>query len=892
MDVQDLIRQLTHIGSRIQTPQEFVLKAMPVLLKALEPVGETLRFYRVVPQGLILMASTVEGDVAREITAYDDLSAYHQVLETGDTTVDVQNQFVLAPLAIIRPKEALLEVWLTAHDTAQQDQAALRSQVGLVTQIFQMMLSDTIKTWALDKLTLISSSLNQATGFESMAEILGHNLISRGQFTSINLFDYEFDGAPKGFWVVATANSQKAFSPNLYVPLEDADVISLQALQANQDVVVYNTPTTLMGTAVRQLLDNSRIRAMYVVPLQVSGRTIGFINTNDTQLLLTNLDAEQRVIRGVSGQVGAIVDNRRLLTEAEASLVETRTLYDASRRLMSAQTLQDMVHIVYDTFAKPQGRVSLMEYIYDASETLTGTYVRYVVADGKGAETNRPMHLGFDEGERNLIRSRSQDLDVEINFTENLKTAWADMPHLVEMVTALNISSLITLSLSDGHKRTHQINLSWAEPRTFDSGQRRLFAAINAQVQIVYKNQSYLREIQQNAQNAERQVRVLRLLNDLNTRAGVAAEEDAFLHEISPLLLEAFQADNISYSEREHKRTSYTLNFSFPPRDIPPDNRVFQAPDVTGREDTVWLIENIAAASLDDNLRAIYAIYNIQSQFLLPIFDSQKTLIGVIGVGYEHMIQIPPETQDLARTFAAQINVGLQKMHLLHRSQRQAQQMEQLALLSQSVQAVLDETTILRTVLRELRRVVPYEYLTILLANDDGILTQAAYATPAETIIMSERKPYDLTKDGIAAQAWQEQGVVHADNVRRTWSWEHPLRASLGSIVALPLLIGGRVLGLIEVGSAAVYAYSETDITALLQVGNQIALALENARELERTERLARNRELANRISTVMQEQMDVETILQAALKEVGKAIGARRARIRLGPQESGPKDN
>lgn len=119
------------------------------------------------------------------------------------------------------------------------------------------------------------------------------------------------------------------------------------------------------------------------------------------------------------------------------------------------------------------------------------------------------------------------------------------------------------------------------------------------------------------------------------------------------------------------------------------------------------------------------------------------------------------------------------------------------------------------------------------------------------------------------------------------------LRLQVANVLLVLFGVGslsGTLIGLIEVGSAAVYAYSETDITALLQVGNQIALALENARDLERTERLARNRALANRISTVMQEQMDVETILQAALKEVSRAIGARHARIRLGPQETGPQ--
>jgi GAF domain-containing protein len=362
-----------------------------------------------------------------------------------------------------------------------------------------------------------------------------------------------------------------------------------------------------------------------------------------------------------------------------------------------------------------------------------------------------------------------------------------------------------------------------------------------------------------------------------------------FLQDISPLLVEVFEADNVSYSTREPNRLTFTLNFTYPPRDIPAEIRVFQAPEIES-PDQVWVLEHLKDAVIDDNLRRIYDIHNIHTQLLLPVTDAQQNLTGVIGIGYERDIHLPEDTMGLARTFAAQINLGLQKMNLLNRSQRQAEQMQQLAMLSQSVQAVLDETTILRTVLRELRRVLPYEYLTILLTEANETLSQAAYATPAETIIISERRPYDLSKDAIARKAWEEQGVAHADNVRRTWSWEHPLRASLGSIVAVPLFIGGRALGLIEVGAAAVYAYSETDITALLQVGNQIALGLENARDLERTERLARNRALANRISTVMQEQMDVETILQAALKEVSRAIGARRARIRLGPQETGPQ--
>ena len=888
MDVQDLITQLSQIGSHIQTPQEFIVKGMPLLMEALAPLAEQLRFYRAASEGLILLASTEGENISGEIIPYDDKPFFRQVLETNEVTVDSQNTYVLAPIKITKLQDAVLEIKLTPQGSLEYGRPFLRERVGTVAQMFQFLLGDSIKTWALDKLTSISALLNQAADFEGIARILGTHIAAPGQFTSINLLDYDLEGQPKGFWVVATAGKKHVMAPNTYVPLDDVDLQNFAPLKNNQDVVLYNLPSVPIGVSVRQLLDNTRIRAMHIVPLQVAGRTIGFINTNDTRLLLVNLDAEQRVIRGLSGQIGAIVDNHRLLDDTESSLSETRILYEASRRLMIAQTLQEVANIIYDVFAKPDGRVSIMEYLYNEDNKVSATFVRYVVRDGQGIELELPMLEGFSNEDVQVMEG-VRTSDAEISFIEDVALDWAAAPKLVEKLAELEIGSFVTFALSDESRRKHQIDLSWAQPRKFDSGQRRLFTAINAQVQVIYKNQLYLAAMRNNTMNAERQVRALRLLNDVNGMAGVATEETTFLQDISPLLLEVFQADNVSYSAREPNRQTFTLNFTYPHREISSDLRVFQAPEITS-EDSVWILENLGAANVDENLRHIYEIYNMQSQMLLPITDAQQTLVGVIGVGYERVTQISTEIQGLARTFATQINLGLQKMHLLNRSQRQAEQMEQLALLSQSVQAVLDETTILRTVLREVRRVLPYEYLTVLLAQGEATLVQAAYATPAEAVIVTERKPYDLSKDAIARQAWDEQGVAHAENVRRTWSWEHPLRASLGSIIAVPLFMGGRALGLIEIGSAAVYAYSETDVTALLQVGNQIALALENARDLERTERLARNRALANRISTVMQEQMDVETILQAALKEVSKAIGARHARIRLGPQETGPQ--
>ncbi|MFW5772496.1 MAG: hypothetical protein ACOCZH_04150, partial [Phototrophicaceae bacterium] len=51
---------------------------------------------------------------------------------------------------------------------------------------------------------------------------------------------------------------------------------------------------------------------------------------------------------------------------------------------------------------------------------------------------------------------------------------------------------------------------------------------------------------------------------------------------------------------------------------------------------------------------------------------------------------------------------------------------------------------------------------------------------------------------------------------------------------------------------------------------------------LHNFERLAHSRALVNQITGQMQQQQDMASILELTVSELGRALGARRARIRL----------
>lgn len=135
----------------------------------------------------------------------------------------------------------------------------------------------------------------------------------------------------------------------------------------------------------------------------------------------------------------------------------------------------------------------------------------------------------------------------------------------------------------------------------------------------------------------------------------------------------------------------------------------------------------------------------------------------------------------------------------------------------------------------------------------------------------------------IASQAWAKREMMYVDDVHADWEWKHPKEQALQTVLAQPLSSVGVMLGVMEIGHHQPSAYNTVDITTFQQMSNQLAIALSNAEAYAQSQKLARNKSLANDIITRIQQQPDVKSILEVTVHELGQALKARRGRIRLG---------
>jgi GAF domain-containing protein/CheY-like chemotaxis protein len=102
------------------------------------------------------------------------------------------------------------------------------------------------------------------------------------------------------------------------------------------------------------------------------------------------------------------------------------------------------------------------------------------------------------------------------------------------------------------------------------------------------------------------------------------------------------------------------------------------------------------------------------------------------------------------------------------------------------------------------------------------------------------------------------------------------------SLLAVPILAGDRVLGVIKLDRREKYAFSESDERLLSTIASSMGVALENARLFDETKRLLgeteqRNAELAlvNEIGGALARQLDFDAIIELVGVRLGEIVGS-----------------
>lgn len=191
----------------------------------------------------------------------------------------------------------------------------------------------------------------------------------------------------------------------------------------------------------------------------------------------------------------------------------------------------------------------------------------------------------------------------------------------------------------------------------------------------------------------------------------------------------------------------------------------------------------------------------------------------------------------------------------------------------------LDLDVILTTALERALKVLDMEVGGIfLLEPEENILTLRVHqaASPA---FLQEARPLDLD-ECISGQAVMTMEPIVVDVRDYTGERLSPFMEGARTLVSTPLVSQRRALGALTLGSPRANAILPEGIDLLTAIGQQIGMAVENARLYQETERWAEELALLHQVSLCLNSTLDANTICRQIAEQSAKLMACQAAHV------------
>lgn len=238
-----------------------------------------------------------------------------------------------------------------------------------------------------------------------------------------------------------------------------------------------------------------------------------------------------------------------------------------------------------------------------------------------------------------------------------------------------------------------------------------------------------------------------------------------------------------------------------------------------------------------DRLNELYGFSTLLSTAV--IVTSLGALL-VVAQNYltPRLLEALDRSAALARELEAQQSILEDRAQALQQAnlafQRRAMYLEATAQVAQAIATIFDQEALLQKIVDLVTEYFGFYHTGIFLVDETeewAVLQAASSAGGKEMLAAGHR----LSRGEESMVGWvveHRQSRIALDVGKDASHFVNPYLPATRSEVAVPLLVAGRLLGVLDVQSTEEAAFDQDDVRVLESLAGQVAIALENARRL------------------------------------------------------------
>lgn len=601
-----------------------------------------------------------------------------------------------------------------------------------------------------------------------------------------------------------------------------------------------------------------------LVPIITAGQSIGLLVLDNFNATGAFLVEDEALLLSLTQQIGLSLDNVRLVQTTQERAAQLHALNNAAASLTSSLRSDQLIISLLD---------QLVPIIpYDTATLWLREKDRLSVASVRGfADSETRLGLSVSVQDSALFKEMAQtgqpifihDVREDPRFppVEKPRLSWLGIP----LISKGELVGVLAVEKWQAHFYTReqiQVGLTFASQSAVSLDNARLYE----------DSVSRATELDQRTQR-------LTTLNRFASALTGLLDADQILNLTATELLKGLGAQRVSVVTFERGQAYWKIStprarvkLPRPLPDSPIFNRlresqsIFNTNDVRDEPDLIPLMEMLGETST--------------ALIILPLASGQNltALVFAQMTGESHF---GSNELEVARTIINQATVALENARLFQSSVRTAERFAILNETSSQISA-LDPEEIYIAVHKAAERLMPLESFVITLLDSENNQVEAVYLFDLGKRYPGERVPFGK---GLSSQIIQSGKPLLISTLEQANKLDsvHIGRASENedtqSIVAVPMILGGRVLGMLSVQSYQAGVYTEEDVQILGTLANQAIVAIQNGRLFAETQNLASQLEIrvVERTAQLQREQQNTETLLRI-ITEVSSSLDLDRA--------------